>query len=129
MPKTARDLSREEWRAYHPDKRYQILQNNPNFDREKKMEKAMTVARSAAKLLKQKYGAKKVVLIGSLLNASRFTPRSDIDLTVWGIASDQFYQAVAAATGMSTLFQIDLIDPETCRPALLEAIEKDGQEI
>jgi predicted nucleotidyltransferase len=129
MPKTARDLSREEWRAYHPDKRYQILQNTPNFDREKRMENAMTLARAAAKLLKQKYGAKKVVLIGSLLNASRFTPWSDIDIAVWGIASDKYYQAVAVVTGMSKDYKIDLIDPETCRPALLEALEKDGQEI
>ena len=129
MPKTARDLSREEWRAYHPDKRYRILQDAPHFNREKRMENAMTLARAAAKLLKQKYGAQKVVLIGSLLNESRFTSWSDIDLAAWGISSDQFYLAVAAATGMSTSFKIDLIDPETCRPALLEAIEKEGQEI
>ena len=129
MPKTARDLSREEWRAYHPDERYQIRQNTSNFDREKRMENAITLARATAKLLKQKYGAQKVVLIGSLLDAARFTPWSDIDIAVWGIASDKFYQAVAAATGMSSEFKIDLIDPETCRPALLEAIEKEGQEI
>ena len=129
MAKTALDLSREEWRAYHPDKRYQIFQNSSNFDREKRMKDAMTLARAVAKLLKKKYGAKKIVLIGSLLSASRFTPWSDIDLAVWGIASDQFYQAVADATGMSTSHKIDLIDPETCRPALLEAIKKDGREI
>jgi hypothetical protein len=80
MAKTARDLSRKEWRAFHPDKRYQNLQNTANFDLEKRMENALTLARTAAKLLKQKYGAQKVVLIGSLLDAARFTPWSDIDL-------------------------------------------------
>ena len=50
-------------------------------------------------------------------------------VAVWGIANDKYYQAVAAVTGMSSEFKIDLIDPETCRPILLEAIEKDGQEI
>jgi len=129
MAKTARDLSRKERRAFNPDKRYQNLQNTAYFDLEKRMENALTLARTAAKLLKQKYGAQKVVLIGSLLNADRFTRWSDIDIAVWGIASDKFYQAVAAVTGMSTEIKIDLIDPETCKPALLEAIEKDGREI
>ena len=93
------------------------------------MENALTLARDVAKILKLKYGAQKVVLIGSLLDADGFTPWSDIDIAVWGIASGKFYQAVAAVTGMSAEFKIDLIDPETCRPALLEAIEEDGQEI
>jgi predicted nucleotidyltransferase len=129
MAKTARDLSRQEWRAFDPDKRYQNLQSTARFDLEKRLESGLTLARTAATLLKRKYGAKKVVLIGSLLDADRFTPWSDIDIAVWGITIDKFYQAVAAVTGMSTEFKIDLIDPETCRPALLEAIEKDSQEI
>ena len=80
-------------------------------------------------MLKRKYGADKVVLIGSLLNPDSFTPWSDIDIAVWGIANDKFYQAVAAVTGMSTEFKIDLIDPKTCRPALPEAIKKGVKEI
>jgi uncharacterized protein len=129
MAKTARDLSREDWRAFHPDKMYQNLKNTDNFDLEKRMENALTLAHDVAKILKQKYGAQRVVLIGSLLNAARFTPWSDIDIAVWGIASGKFYQAVAAVTGMSAEFKIDLIDPETCRPALLEALEKEGREL
>ena len=129
MAKTARDLGRQDWRAYDPDKRYQNLHRTARFDLEKRMERGLALARTAAKLLKRKYGAKKVVLIGSLLNIDSFTPWSDIDIAVWGIASNKFYQAVAAVTGMSTEFKIDLIDPETCRPALLEIIEKDGRKI
>jgi len=129
MPKTALDLSRKQWRAYEPGKRLKTLQDGEHSLRDKRMDSAMALARAASKLLKQEFGAKKVVLIGSLLNISRFTPWSDIDLAVWGIPSDSFYSAVAAVTGISASFKIDLIDPETCRPALLEVIKKEGVEL
>jgi len=129
MTKTAHDLNRKQWRAYHPDKRFKILQEDEHFHRDKRMESAMELARAASRVLKQKFEAKKVVLIGSLLHKSRFTPWSNIDLAVWGIPSDNFYSAVAAVTGMSASFKMDLVDPETCRPALLEVIKKEGVEL
>jgi hypothetical protein len=63
------------------------------------------------------------------LHKSKFTPWADIDLAVWGVSVENFYSAVAAVTGMSATFKIDLVDPETCRPSLLEAIKKEGVEL
>jgi predicted nucleotidyltransferase len=75
------------------------------------------------------FDAEKVVLFGSLVGDSGFTLWSDIDLAAWGIPSTRFYEAVAAITGMSSKFKIDLVDPDTCRPGLKDAIEKDGIEL
>jgi hypothetical protein len=54
---------------------------------------AWKMARIASKILKEKYGAKKVVLFGSLANEKRFTPWSDVDLSVSGMPPQDYYQA------------------------------------
>jgi hypothetical protein len=55
-----------------------------------------------------------------------FTRWSDIDSAAWGIPPDAFSRAVAAVTGLSAEFKIDLVDPEDCRPALRQAIDREG---
>ena len=57
------------------------------------------------------------------------TPWSDIDLAVRGIAPDEFYSAVAAVTGLSPVFKIDLVEPDTCRRGINEVIRRQGIEI
>ncbi|MFH0725844.1 MAG: nucleotidyltransferase domain-containing protein [Pseudomonadota bacterium] len=51
---------------------------------DKNWTEAWPLVRVAAKILKQKFGARKVVVFGSLLKKDRFSPWSDIDLAVWG---------------------------------------------
>jgi predicted nucleotidyltransferase len=92
-------------------------------------ERARQVAHDAVKLLRDEYDATKVLLFGSLLHRSWFTPWSDIDLAARGIPHEHYFSAVAAVTSISEEFEIDLVDPETCRPTLLEIIERDGVEI
>jgi len=67
-----------------------------------------------------------VVAFGSLAHPAWFSPWSDMDLAAWGIPADQFYRAVAAATGFSPDFEVDLLDPEGCRPTVREFIEREG---
>jgi uncharacterized protein len=69
-----------------------------------------------------------VVVFGPVARGEWFTPWSDIDLAAWGIAVDRYYAAVAAVTGLSEDFKIDLVDPETCRPTVRAAIEREGVE-
>lgn len=66
------------------------------------------------------------MVFGSLAQETGFTNWSDIDLAAWGIPPQRYYAAVAAVTGLSPEFKIDLIDPTTCRPGLKEVIERDG---
>ena len=52
-----------------------------------------------------------------------------LDLAAWGIAPDKFFSAVAAVTGLSPDFKIDLVEPDTCRAAVRASIEEHGIEI
>ena len=79
--------------------------------------------------MRQQFGAKKVVIFGSLARKEDFTSWSDIDLAAWGIATDDFYLAVAAVTGLSFDFQIDLVDPTICRDTIKSIIQRHGIEI
>ncbi len=89
-------------------------------------EDAWNAARAASHILKEKFGAFRVVLFGSLARPSDFTQWSDIDIAAWGIPADKFYRAVADVTGFSKEFDINLTDVDTCPPKLLKAVEKEG---
>jgi predicted nucleotidyltransferase len=120
MARTALDLSSEDWKAYRPGAQVDEKQVAKRWDR------AWEVARAAARLMRQRFSATRVVVFGSLAHRAWFTPWSDIDLAAWGIPSDMFYQAVASVTGLSSEFEIDLVAPEDCRPGLRQVIEQEG---
>jgi predicted nucleotidyltransferase len=86
----------------------------------------MRTARQLSALLKEQFKAQKVALFGSLIHAQRFTATSDIDLAVWGLPPEHFYAAVAAVTGFSAEFQVDLVEVESCSPTLRQVIEQEN---
>ncbi len=90
---------------------------------------AWKAARAASHILKDRFGASRVVLFGSLSRSSGFTERSDIDLAAWGIPPEKFYRAVAEVTGFSQEFEINLTDVDTCPPNLLITVKKEGTEL
>ncbi|HBG02463.1 MAG TPA: nucleotidyltransferase domain-containing protein [Firmicutes bacterium] len=92
-------------------------------------EKAWNIAKEAAKILKQDFGASKVAVFGSLTDLSAFTLWSDVDLAVWGVPESRFYAAVGAVTGLPSDFQIDVIDATDCRERLTKSIESEGVEL
>lgn len=94
--------------------------------REARRLRGWAVARTAAALLRQDFGAARVIAFGSLLQPAVFDERSDIDLAVSGIADDRYFQAVAAVNGLDIEFSVDLVEPESCRPVLRSVIERDG---
>ena len=111
---------------YRPD---MLLQQRTQEDKKRlarRYDQAWRLARRAASLLRNQYGASQVIVLGSLAHAAWFNAWSDIDLAVWGIPPERFYAAVAAVTGLSPRFKIDLVDPESCRSDLLQTIEKEG---
>ena len=83
------------------------------------------MARSIAKELIERFGAKKVILFGSLARGE-YSRWSDIDLAVWGIAPVDFFKAVAFATGFSKIWKVDLVDGEDCSKSLHDVILKEG---
>jgi predicted nucleotidyltransferase len=123
MSKTAHILSVDEESAYAPESQL------PASAAEERWERAWDVARVAARLLRERLGATRVVVFGSLAHRSWFTPWSDIDLAAWGIAPDRYYRAVALVSGLSPEFEVDLVAVERCRPALRRVIESEGVEL
>ena len=120
MGKTALDLTREEWQAYRPGVK---VSQDQVWER---WERAWRVAQEAARVLRQQFGATRVVAFGSLARRDWFTPWSDIDLAAWGIPPEAFYRAVAVVTGISPEFKLDLVAPEDCQPSLRHVIEQEG---
>jgi predicted nucleotidyltransferase len=120
MSKTALDLTRDEWQAYQPSAKLDQEQLSGRWQR------AWSTAHLAAQVLRERFGATRVVAFGSLTRRDWFTPWSDIDLAVWDIPPDAFYRAVAAVTGLDPEFKVDLVAPEDCRPALRRVIDGEG---
>lgn len=127
MP-TALEMKPEEWRKFKPGRKIANRTAQGKYLKERRA-KAIELAQKASFLLRRQYGAKRVVLFGSLARTKAFSAWSDIDLAAWGIAPDKFFSAVAAVTGLSPDFKIDLVEPDTCREAVRISIEEHGIEI
>jgi predicted nucleotidyltransferase len=123
MTRTALELTTEEWQAYR------LARKPRERQAEERFEQAWEIARRAAHLLRERFGATRVVAFGSLAHRAWFHSQSDIDLAAWGMPAAQFYRAVAAVTGLSPDFEVNLVDPESCWPAVCESIEREGIEL
>ena len=123
MVRTALDLTPEEQAQFRAGRGWEEAELQARWT------EGHEVARTAAKLLRERFAATRVALFGSLANRSCFTPWSDVDLAVWGIPPDQFYRAVAAVTGLTPSFEVDLVDAESCRLGLRQVIEREGIEL
>jgi predicted nucleotidyltransferase len=125
MAKTALSLTPKEVAAYRraaalvkPKKRQSIRARRT---------RAWQVARRAAQVLKAEFGAKKVVVFGSLLSPALFHDRSDVDLAVWGLTGRAYYRAVSALLDIEPSVSVDLIAFEDARPALQAVILREGR--
>ena len=96
---------------------------------QQRLQAAHLVARRAAKLLKEQFAAKSVVLFGSVVTPGLFHSRSDIDLAVWGIQESEYYRVVGLLQSLDSRFPIDLILFEEASTSLQQTIRKEGMEI
>ena len=125
---TALEMKPEEWRKFKPGKTIAIRAAQSIYLEERRA-KALELAKKAAFLLRQRYGSKRVVVLGSLARTKAFSAWSDIDLAAWDIAPDKFFSVVAAVIGLSPDFKIDLVELDTCREGMRNSIQKHGIEI
>ena len=126
MAQTALDLSPQQWQLYRPSQLIEASDPEQTKRLQRRRQQAWRIARQAANLLRDQYGAVRVIAFGSLVHDDWFTLWSDIDLAAWGIPPDRFYSAIAAVTGLNSAFRIDLVDPDSCRPALRRTMEREG---
>lgn len=92
-------------------------------------ERSLSVARKAARILKECFGVTRVLLFGSLATESWFHIRSDVDLAVEGLKSEDFWRADCCLESIGDGFEIDLVDLNTAPPGLRQTIDRDGKEI
>ncbi len=123
MARTALDLTPEELRAYRPTPPSSIPETT------ERRERAWRLARQAAQLLRDTFGATRVAAFGSLTSPESFTRWSDVDLAAWGIPSRQYYRAVAAVAELSPDFKVDLIDADDCTSRLLARVTAEGVDL
>ena len=90
---------------------------------------ALALAQTASQLLKQQFGAQRVVLFGSILTPAFFHERSDIDLAVWGLDERLFLRALGRLLDLDPNFEFDLVEFEVAPPRLQASIQKEGQEL
>ncbi|MBE0411668.1 MAG: nucleotidyltransferase domain-containing protein [Anaerolineales bacterium] len=91
--------------------------------------KAWEVVRMAESLLKDGFGATRVMVFGSLVHGYWFSPTSDIDLAAWGISDDDYFLVVARLQDISPEFKIDLVKMENCKPELSQVIMYEGKQL
>lgn len=84
-------------------------------------------ARKAAEVLKQEFGASRVVLFGSLLHPELFHSRSDADLAAWDV--EHYFRAVARLIDLDPEIGINLVAIEDASPGLRAVIEAEGVEL
>ena len=129
MGKTASDLRKDGWppdemQKYHP---WQAAERYTEDSKAVALRaRAMEISREAARVLKTKYEATRVVLFGSLARGSLFAPISDIDLYAEGIPGGLFFEAEAEIEEIAKDFRVDLVETKECPPYLLKEIEDEG---
>lgn len=96
---------------------------------EERLARAWQVARQAARLLRERYGAPRVRVFGSLLHARRFHAGSDIDLAVEGLAVGDYWDALAEVLFLDDEITVDLVDPGTCPPVVWAIVEREGVDL
>ena len=82
-------------------------------------------AEAIAAMLRERFGATRVILFGSLARG-RFRLDSDIDLAVTGIPTADFFRAYAEAMSLAGEFKLDLLDLADCPPSVQTAVLKQG---
>ena len=95
----------------------------------KRQEHAWEVAREAAQLLKEQFGATRVVVFGSLVHRGCFTRWSDVDLAAWGLQPEDTFRAIRAVMDLDEAIEVNLVDMGACRPSVRTVIEHEGIEV
>jgi predicted nucleotidyltransferase len=125
MP-TALELGPEGWAPYAkavPKGSSLILKTEPE---RRERERLLSLVRQVAELLKSRFGAKKVILFGSMAHEAWFASDSDIDLAVEGIKAEDYWRAWEAAEALIADRSVDFIDVESASASLKESIERYG---
>ena len=128
MP-TALELTREGWQSYLEAARRRPVPSELTLAERRMRERLLDRIREVAVVLKTRFGARRVILFGSLAHAAWFMPDSDVDLVVEGLAGDVYWQAWRLTEEIIADRPVDLIEIETAGASLPRAIRRYGVEL
>ena len=94
--------------------------------RESRRQNAWKLAQLASTLLKEQFGATKVMVFGSLVREDCFTLWSDVDIAAWGIFPQDTFRAMGAVRDLDDTIEVNLVDVGTCNSELLNNILQEG---
>jgi predicted nucleotidyltransferase len=126
---TALELTREQWQPYIEAARQRVARPKVTLAEQNERVQLLKYVRQAATELKTRFGAKRVILFGSLAEAAWFTPASDVDLAVEGLSPDVYWQAWRLAENIIKTRPVDFVELETARESLQQAILQYGIEL
>jgi predicted nucleotidyltransferase len=106
---------------------YHSIWEKRKVEENKKRDLAIERAREVAKILKERYKVKEVILFGSLVWRRDFLWRgTDIDLLVKGLRNANYFEALADISEISHPFHVDLIPFEKAWPSMKERALREG---
>jgi predicted nucleotidyltransferase len=101
--------------------RLQLLETIATSKIEERRKRALAVAEECMALLKNRFGARRVILFGSLAGQGVWHETSDIDLAVEGLKPEDFFPAYAACDKLlprDLELELDLVPLEDVYPEL-----------
>jgi predicted nucleotidyltransferase len=128
MP-TALQLSRDDWKSYLDAARRRPTPPPPDPGGGGDRDDILARVREVAAALRTRFGARRVVLFGSLAHAAWFARDSDIDMAVEGVAAGQYWEAWRVADGIIPDRPVDLVELETAGDGLRRAIDRYGLDL
>jgi predicted nucleotidyltransferase len=103
-----------------------IASKSRAIEQRERQQKGWLVAQAAARLLLEKYHVEKVALFGSMLDPRKIRRHSDVDLAVWGLPDEAYYQAASDVSSLSSNFAFDVVRFESAQPGLQGVILQQG---
>jgi uncharacterized protein len=128
MP-TALELGPKGWKTYtEAFIRRRAFAGTKSIEIEER-ERLLDQVRELATILKERFGAKRVVLFGSMAQEDWFSPDSDIDLAVEGLRPEHYWKAWEALEEEIRDRPVDLIAIESASEPLRKSIDRYGVEL
>jgi len=124
MP-SAHEIGPEGWKKYIHQSLHSIKPNQ-DFQRSILRKKLIDKASNAAVILKNQFGANKVILFGSLIHEDWFVDNSDIDFAVDGIAHEDYWKAWGIVESFFPDRVIDFVDLNDLNESFQKSILNQG---
>ncbi len=125
---TALELGPKGWEEYLRGARRRIGETSLDVRGSADRRRLLAALREAATVLKREYGARRVVLFGSLARGQGWPTGSDVDVAVEGLEGD-YWEAWRIVEDAVPHHRVDFVEIETASPSLRSAIEAEGSDL